>query len=223
MAAIPTATVGRLVTYLRVLTRLDAQEGTGDSVTSADIARASQVSAFQVRKDLTYLKEGRNGSRLGTRGVGYSVPTLRKQLRTELGLARSLHVVIVGMGRLGHALVDYPGLDEYDFVLEAGFDIDRAKLDREGPASGIPLLHVDEMPDFVARRGIDIGFLTVPTAAAQDAAGRLAHAGVRGILNFAPTVIDPPPGVHVESVDFLAGLKRLSFYIKEAEVKEEFA
>lgn len=222
MAMIPTATVGRLVTYLRVLALLESDAPGGGSVTSADIARAAQVSAFQVRKDLTYLKEGRGGSRLGTRGVGYSVTTLREQLRSELGLARPLHVVIVGMGRLGHALVDYPGLDEYDFVLEAGFDVDPAKLSPPVPAS-VPLLHMDELPAFVARRGIDIGFLTVPPSAAQEAAGRLARAGVRGILNFAPAVIDPPPGVHVESVDFLAGLKRLSFYIKEAEVKEEFA
>ena len=63
----------------------------------------------------------------------------------------------------------------------------------------------------------------MPSASAQDAADALVRAGIRGILNFAPTVINVPPEVHVEPVDFLAGLKRLSFYIQNPQLKEELA
>jgi redox-sensing transcriptional repressor len=73
----------------------------------------------------------------------------------------------------------------------------------------------------VKEKGIDIGFITVPQAAAQDAADALVQAGIKGILNFAPTIVNVPKDVHVEPVDFLAGLKRLSFYIINPHLKEE--
>lgn len=213
MTAIPTATVSRLVTYLRILTDL---EDAGIAKTSSDhLAGEAQVSAFQVRKDLAYF------GRFGTRGAGYSVPTLRRELRRILGLTRPWHVAVVGMGRLGEALVDYPSLGQYDFVLEAGFDVDPAKVGRE--VGSVPVCDMSELPRVVREREIDIGFLTVPTFAAQTAADALVAAGVSGILNFAPTVINTPPHVHVEPVDFLAGLKRLSFYIHRPSVEEEYA
>lgn len=213
MSTIPTATISRLVTYLRILTQLEEQ---GIKKTSSDhLAEEAQVSAFQVRKDLAYF------GRFGTRGAGYTVPTLKRELRRILGLTRPWNVVIVGMGRLGQALADYPNFEGYDFMLKAFVDIDPAKV---GTRHGeLEVLHPDELPRIVKEKGIDIGFITVPQTAAQDAADRLAAAGVRGILNFAPTVINVPKEVHVEPVDFLAGLKRLSFYIQNPQLKEELA
>lgn len=213
MSTIPTATISRLVTYLRILTQLEEQ---GIKKTSSDhLAEEAQVSAFQVRKDLAYF------GRFGTRGAGYTVPTLKRELRRILGLTRPWNVVIVGMGRLGQALADYPNFEGYDFMLKAFVDIDPAKVgSRHGE---LEVLHPDELPRIVKEKGIDIGFITVPQTAAQDAADRLAAAGVKGILNFAPTVINVPKEVHVEPVDFLAGLKRLSFYIQNPQLKEELA
>lgn len=204
MASIPSATVGRLVTYLRILGQL---EDAGIMQTSSgDLAREAQVSAFQVRKDLT-----RFGS-FGKRGAGYTVATLRRELRGILGLTRAWRVAIVGMGRLGQAIADYPNFDQYDFSVQAFFDTDERKVGTS--ISGIEVSHPDEMARIVAERQIDIGFITVPQEAAQSAADALVAAGVKGILNFAPTVINVPSGVRVEPVDFLAGLKRLSFYMK---------
>jgi len=99
---VPDATVSRLITYLRVLEEL---ERLGKVKTSSEeIAELAQVTAFQVRKDLAYF-----GS-YGTRGVGYSVPLLKRELMRILGLSRRWRLGIVGMGRLGQALADYPGL-----------------------------------------------------------------------------------------------------------------
>lgn len=210
MRNIPTATVSRLVTYLRILTDLE-----DDDVkrTSSDVlANEAQVSAFQVRKDLAYF------GRFGTRGAGYSVPTLRRELRRILGLTRPWNVAIMGMGRLGQALADYPNFDEYDFLLKASFDSDPAKVGRH--VGGVDVYAIDELDRRVAEAAIDIAFLTVPAQAAQDAADRLVAAGIRGILNFAPTVISVPAGVFVEPVDFVAGLKRLAFYLQGPPAKE---
>ena len=204
MASISSATVGRLVTYLRILGQLE--DAGVQQTSSGDLAREAQVSAFQVRKDLT-----RFGN-FGKRGAGYTVATLRRELRGILGLTRAWRVAIVGMGRLGQAIADYPNFDQYDFSVRAFFDTDERKVGTL--ISTIEVSHSDEMARIVAERQIDIGFITVPQESAQSAADALVGAGVKGILNFAPTVINVPPDVRVEPVDFLAGLKRLSFHMK---------
>ncbi|HEX7004291.1 MAG TPA: redox-sensing transcriptional repressor Rex [Trueperaceae bacterium] len=204
MPAIPSAAIGRLVTYLRILGQLEAAGI--QQTSSGDLAREAQVSAFQVRKDLT-----RFGS-FGKRGAGYTVATLRREIRAILGLTRAWNVALVGMGRLGQAIADYPNFDEYDFSIRAFFDVDERKVG--SLISGIEVSHPRDMSRVVAEREIDIGFITVPQGSAQTAADDLVAAGVQGILNFAPTIVNVPPSVKVETVDFLAGLKRLAFYLK---------
>jgi redox-sensing transcriptional repressor len=200
---VPAATVGRLVTYLRLLTEMEEQ---GVRTTSSDeLAGRSHVSAFQVRKDLAYF------GRFGTRGAGYTVTTLRRELRRILGLTRPWNVAIMGMGRLGQALADYPNFDEYDFRLVAAFDADPAKAGL--PAGGLSVEPLEALPARAAERSIDLAFLTVPAPAAQAAADALVAAGVRGILNFAPAVLEVPANVYVEPVDLMAGLKRLSYHV----------
>ncbi len=213
MSSVPTATVSRLVTYLRILTLLEAQ---GVRKTSSEhLADEAQVSAFQVRKDLAYF------GRFGTRGAGYTVPTLRRELRRILGLTRPWSAALVGVGRLGEALLHYPHFSDYDFSLKGAFDVDINKVGLE--IEGLKVQHLDDLPAVVREKGIDIGFLTVPQASAQDAADALVQAGVKGILNFAPTIIEVPKEVHVEPVDFMASLKRLSFYILNPQLREELA
>lgn len=201
---IPSATVSRLVIYLRVLTDLEAE---GVSRASSDhLAAEANVSAFQVRKDLAYF-----GS-FGTRGSGYTVSTLKNELRRILGLTRPWRVIIVGMGRLGQALAAYPQLDQYDFKLVAGVDVDGTKVGRR--LGDLMVHHLDDLTELVAEQTIDIAFLAVPVDAAQAATDALVRAGVPGILNFVPTVVTVPPDVTVESVDFLVGLKRLAYFLQ---------
>ncbi len=213
MSSVPTATVSRLVTYLRILARLEAQ---GIKKTSSEhLADEAHVSAFQVRKDLAYF------GRFGTRGAGYTVPTLRRELRRILGLTRPWSAAVVGVGRLGEAILNYPNFGDYDFSVKGVFDIDPHKVGQE--IAGLKVSHLDDLPKVVREKGVDIGLITVPQTAAQDAADALVRAGVRGILNFAPTILEVPREVHVEPVDFMAGLKRLSFYILNPQLREELA
>ena len=213
MSTVPSATISRLVTYLRVLGELETQ---GVKKTSSDhLADQANVSAFQVRKDLAYF------GRFGTRGAGYIVPTLRRELRRILGLTRPWSAVLMGTGRLGHAIAHYPNFHDYDFSLKACFDINPDKIGNK--VASYTIFHPDELPRVVLEKGIDIGIIATPQDTAQDAADALADAGIKGILNFAPTVLNVPAEVHVENVDFLAGLKRLSFYILNPQLREELA
>ena len=203
MSSIPAATIGRLVTYLRVLTEM---EQSGVRTTSSDeLGAVAHVSAFQVRKDLAYF------GRFGTRGAGYTVATLRRELRRILGLTRPWHVAIMGMGRLGQALADYPNFDRNEFRLEAAFDVDPAVVGRR--IGGLTVEPVSVLSSVVAGRDIDLAFLTVPAGAAQAATDALVAAGIRGILSFAPVLVRAPDHVRVEPVDLSAGLQRLTYYV----------
>lgn len=223
MTRVPSATVGRLVTYFRIVSAYDTQGKT--HITSSDLANETGVTAFLVRKDLNHLKDPDHPvaaseattskasaatNYLGTRGAGYDVKQLKERLWERLGLTTPWGVAIVGMGRLGRAIADYPSLIEYNFVVRAGFDVDAAAASNISKVTVYPM---EELAAIVHRERITIAFLTVPADAAQGVAEQLAEAGVRGILNFTPAVLDPPDGVHVESVDFMAGLKRLSYFL----------
>lgn len=203
---IPSATVSRLVTYLRILDQL--KHGGALRTSSEHLAAEAKVSAFQVRKDLAYF-----GS-FGTRGSGYEVAGLLTELRRILGLDRGWNVAIVGMGRLGQALADYPQYGYYEFTLVAGFDVDPDKVGRR--SGNLDVHHLDDLPKLAEALEVDMVFLTVPVSAAQAAADAIVAAGIEGVLNFVPTVINVPDNVKVETADFLAGMKRLAYYIKGA-------
>lgn len=224
MADIPTAAISRLVTYLRILEQLEAQDISRTS--STDLAERAGVTAFQVRKDLAYF------GRFGTRGMGYTVPILKRELVRVLGLNQTWNVVIIGMGRLGQAIANYPGASDYQFQYVGLFDVNPGIIGQR--IRGLTVQHVQDLPDFTRHNRVDLGFVAVPPDRAQDAAQGLVDAGVRGILNFAPVVIQPRTlergglqeisdewrAVIVENVDFLAGMKRLAFYTLNPHLKE---
>src|SRR5262245_52369149 len=176
---IPEATVARLPLYYRGLRECaDEQVAT---VSSERLAELAGVNAAKVRKDLSYL-----GS-YGTRGVGYDVDYLLHEISRELGLTHDWPVVIAGMGNLGPALANYRGFGARGFRIVALVDVDPEKIGTR--VDGLTIESLDDLPAITTSRGIAIGMIAVPANAAQEVADRLTAAGVRSILNFAPTVV----------------------------------
>ena len=199
---IPEATVARLPIYLRTLA--DLHDERVDTVSSDRLAEMAGVNAAKVRKDLSYL-----GS-YGTRGVGYDVDHLMYQVSRELGLTRDWPVVIVGLGNLGSALANYGGFGDRGFPIAALVDADPSKV---GSRYGeFTVQSLDELNDIVRNEGIEIGIVATPASAAQSVADRLVQAGIRSILNFAPTLITVPEEVNLRKVDLALELQVLSFY-----------
>jgi redox-sensing transcriptional repressor len=199
---IPEATVARLPVYLRILS-----EQFDDGVTnmsSEQLADFAGLNAAKVRKDLSYL-----GS-YGTRGVGYEVEYLVYQIRRELGLTHDWPVVIVGAGNLGQALAGYGGFGDRGFPVGGIVDVDESKVG--SLVGGVRVRHLDEVAQVVQSRGISIGVIATPGAAAQEVADVLVAAGVTSLLNFAPTVINVPHGISVRKVDLAVELQILSYY-----------
>ena len=199
---IPEATVARLPIYLRILGE-QGDEGV-ECVSSDRLAELAGVNAAKVRKDLSYL-----GS-YGTRGVGYEVAYLTYQIRRELGLTHDWPVVIVGAGNLGQALSGYGGFGQRGFPVAGVVDVDVAKVGTV--LGGVRVRHIDELPQIVQSKQVNIGVITTPPGAAQDAAERLVMAGITSILNFAPVVLSVPRSVEVRKVDLAVELQILSYH-----------
>jgi len=200
-ARIPKATIGRLSIYIQELESM-AREGI-EVVSSEPLAKACDVNASQVRKDLAYFGE------FGVRGVGYTIAQLLKSISLALGIHRKWRVALVGLGNLGRALLNHPEFKQRNFHVVAAFDCDPFKIGEV--VQGIEIICTRRLQEKVRELGIEIGIITTPPERAQRAAQHLTDAGVRAILNYAPARLRVPEGVHVEYVDFVHYLYSLSF------------
>jgi redox-sensing transcriptional repressor len=64
----------------------------------------------------------------------------------------------------------------------------------------------------VAREGITLAILCVPAGAAQGVADHLVHAGIKGILNFAPVALRVPVHVALEEIVITTYLEKLAYF-----------
>jgi redox-sensing transcriptional repressor len=198
---IPTPAVHRLSFYLRQLESFARTERS--TISSRQLGEALGYTDAQVRKDLAYFGQ------FGHPGVGYRVDELIAQLRKILGTDKVLNVILVGAGNLGRALLAYRGFLNKGFALAGVLDADPGKIGQSFGAMTIQ--SIDEIQAIVTQHDARLAILAVPAEAAQAAAERLVEAGIRGILNFAPTTLTVPASVSVQSVDLAVQLEQLSF------------
>lgn len=201
---IPRKSIYRLSIYQRCLQRL--KENDVETVSSEALAKAAGVKSTQLRKDLTYFGQ------FGTRGLGYNVDQLARTIGDVLGQNRLQPVILVGVGNLGAALLRYGGFKKEGFEVVAAFDLD-APNPRFTTLS-VPVLGMDKIAEHVRRHEIKMAILTVPAPAAQIVANELVNAGIQGILNFSPIVLEVPDNVVVNSVDLAVELENLSYFIR---------
>jgi redox-sensing transcriptional repressor len=187
--------------YLRVLTGL-ADGGRG-TVSSGELASAAGVNPAGLRKDLSHLGP------CGVRGVGYEVRTLRDRIARVLGVEHSRACVLVGIGNLGAALADYAGFGSRGFEFVGLFDAAPARVGQR--VGGHTVRPVEELEEVVVATSASIGVIATPAEVAQPVCDRLAAAGVRSILNFAPVTLAVPVGVDVRQVDLSVELQVLAF------------
>ncbi len=199
---IPDETIRRLPIYLRGLLFLSEQGR--QSISSRDLADFLGANPWQIRKDFSYF------GGFGTRGVGYKVEELAKQIKRILKLNVVHKTALVGVGNLGSAVLAYPGFRIYGFDIVAAFDIDSKKISRK-----ISNITIEDASNLwtLKRRKINIGIIAVPRDAAQETADALVKAGVKGILNFSPCYITATRKVKVITIDIAMDLARLPYYM----------
>ena len=196
-------TVRRLSVYTRCLQQLE-EDGV-KTVSSQELAERFNLNSAQVRKDLAYFGE------FGVRGIGYYVAGLKAELQKILGLDREWAVALIGFGNLGSALFHYKGFSRQGFRIAAIFDDDPAKIGRD--VGGAPVLSIADLAREVKARGIQIAIVAVPPEAAQTVIDQLAAAGIKAILNFAPSRLRAPRDTRLKHVDLSIELETLSFYL----------
>ena len=202
--------VRRLSLYLRILENLE-RDGEG-TVSSEQLAKHSDTTAAQVRKDLSLF-----GS-FGKRGLGYGVTELALRIRRILGLDRRWRVALVGVGRIGSALVEYGGFQERGYDIVAILDVDPSKVGESW--ADLTVRDIADFETIVLERDIEIVILAVPVEAVPVVMDRVTDAGVRGILNFAPTTLRVPESVTVKDVNMVMELEALSFALSREEGEE---
>lgn len=207
MKRIADSTVRRLSAYLRFL---EDFEGRGlTTISSDELAQRGGTTSAQVRKDLSFF-----GS-FGKRGLGYSVPELAGRLREILGLSKKWKVIIIGAGKIGAALAAYRGFRQRGFHILAAYDANSDKVGKS--LEGIPVRDINLLEKDVAKDQPDIAVVTVPSENAQVVVDRIVRAGIKAILNFAPTQLQVPPDVAVKTVNMAMELESLSYALTNRE------
>ncbi len=200
---VPEVVVARLPQYVRVLNMLLSD---GVQVANSQmLGEKLQVTPAQIRKDLSYF------GRFGKQGRGYSVRHLLDELKQILGLNSHWNVVVIGVGRLGRAILSYPGFTPDGFHLVAAVDNNPGLVGQN--VDGLVVRPVEELNQVVKEYGISIAVVAVPGIHTQGVIDQLVECGVRAILNYAPTTPQVPPDVNIRNIDPVLSLQSMTFYL----------
>ena len=193
---LPEPTLRRLPWYLAYVKMLDRLNV--DNVSSTAIAKELNIDASQIAKDLSFL------DLKGKTRIGYDVHTLAESLEDFLGFADDHKAVVIGAGSLGGALMQDVGLAQYGLHIVAGFDVNP---DITGKAiGGIPVMHIDDLPEYNARHDVSIAVLAVPVDQAQEAADAAIAGGIKAIWNFTPFRIKATEDIVIANTSIYAHL-----------------
>lgn len=200
---VPGIVIGRLPIYLRALGIL---EDDGKEVTSSqELGQKLGISSAQIRKDLSHFGE------FGKQGTGYKIAFLQERLQEILNLNQNWPVALVGFGDLGHALLHYGRFSEKGFHIKAIFD---TAPDKIGQAVGdLVISDAKDITRIIQQEKIKIVILAVPRTVAQSVSDVLVEAGVKAILNYAPTTLFLPSDVQVQDIDPVVRLQQMTYYL----------
>lgn len=197
----PKPTITRLC---KMYSFLKEMKESGEIKTSSNkIGRLLGIESHTVRKDLNYFGE------IGTTGSGYEVAKLLEYIENKLGFNHERRACIVGLGRLGTAIMSYEKLFEQKFNILAGFDSNINKL--ETMKTDIPLYPAYDIKEITKQKQIELAILTVPGKAAKEVSERLIQGGIKGIINFTSIALNfPEDKVYIRNIDFIDELRLIS-------------
>ena len=198
------AVIRRLPRYYRQLTDL-CNRGVV-RISSHSLGQEMNITASQIRQDFSCFGE------FGQQGYGYNVEELRAEIGHILGVDNNHHLVMIGVGNLGHALLQNFPFSHTGFTVDAAFDVSPAVIGTS--VNGVPIYSMSDLDSFIREHSVDVVVLTIPQSVAQDTANRLIDLGVRGFWNFSNVELSSPsPHVKFENIHFADSLLTLSYRI----------
>ena len=195
------STIHRMSLYYRTLSLLEKENY--ETVSSKELAKREKLTPAQVRKDLSFF------GTFGTRGLGYPVIELKKQIASILGIDRQWRVALVGVGNIGSALVSYKEFSRQDFHIVKLFDNDQRKIGSNH--KGIIISDIKNLETELQEARIEIVIVAVPSTVAQYIVDDVVKANIKAILNFAPVNLKVPDDVYVRNENMSMELEYLSF------------
>ena len=207
---IPRATAKRLPIYYRYLNiLLDADQ---TRVSSTELSEAVKVDSATIRRDFSYF------GALGKRGYGYDAESLIKFFKKILNQDRLTNVALIGVGNLGHALLNFNFHQDGNVRISAAFDVNETIANTI--QSGVPIYPMTDLRTQLEEQQIQVAILTVPSDVAQSVTDDAVAGGVKGILNFTPLRITVPKDVRVQNVDLTNELQTLIYFLEHYNSKE---
>ena len=198
------AVIRRLPRYYRQLTDL-CNRGVV-RISSHSLGQEMNITAAQIRQDFSCFGE------FGQQGYGYNVEELRAEICHILGVDNNHHLVMIGVGNLGHALLQNFPFSHTGFTVDAAFDVSPTAI--RTSVNGLPIYSMNDLDSFIREHSVDVVVLTIPQSVAQDIANRLIDLGVRGFWNFTNVELSSPsPDVKFENIHFADSLLTLSYRI----------
>ena len=196
--------IKRLPRYYRFLGLLLDQGIT--RISSRELSAKMGLTASQIRQDFSCFGE------FGQQGYGYNVEELKAEIGHILGVDNDHHLIMIGVGNLGHALLQNFPFSQCGFTVDAAFDVSPAVI---GTAvNGVPICSMSELDTFIQSHSVDVVVLTIPQTVAQDTADHLISLGVKGFWNFTNIELSSQvPDVQFENIHFADSLLTLSYRI----------
>jgi redox-sensing transcriptional repressor len=203
------AVLKRLPAYLAYLKSIP--DGGSPNISATALAAALGMGEVQVRKDLAMVSDG------GRPKIGYLRERLIEDIEQFLGYDNTTDAVLIGAGKLGQALLDYKGFEEYGLNILAAFDIDPAESMTD---DGKPILYIDKLEGFCRTHKVLMGMITVPADQAQGVCDQLIACGIKAIWNFANAHLEVPSHILVQYENMATSLAVLSMHL-QAQIKEK--
>ena len=180
-------------------------------ISATALANALGMGEVQVRKDLAMVSDG------GRPKIGYLREALIEDIEQFLGYDNTTDAVLIGAGKLGQALLDYKGFDEYGLNILAAFDV-APKMDITD--AGKHIYPLEQLEAYCRKNKVLMGIITVPGEYAQDVADRLVKCGIKAIWSFAPKRLEVPENILVQYENMATSLAVLSMHL-QAQIKDE--
>jgi len=199
----PNETIRRLPLYLRCLNRLVVLGR--DTLTSDELSDFLGIKSTQIRKDFSYFGD------FGTRGVGYNLKDLIKEIRKILNLDEEWEIAVAGIGNIGCTILDHIEFNQPGFQIVFAFDQEPKLVGQT--VRGVEVRHIDEIESALEVRSVQLGIVAVPAIDARDVANSLVRGGVQGIINLAPIFLNLPEDIQVVQMDLSSELGRLVYLL----------
>ncbi len=198
------AVIHRLPRYYRYLD--DLYNKGVVRISSNSLGSKMDITASQIRQDLSCFGE------FGQQGYGYNVAELRSEIGHILGIDKGHRLIIIGVGHLGHALLQNFDFEKVGFHVDTAFDISPDLVGTR--IHDVTIRSMDELEQYVAENQPNVAVLTVPQQVAQPMASRLIDLGIKGFWNFTNVELSTDaPDVFFEDVHFVDTLLTLSYRI----------